>query len=110
MPDRHLLIYCTCPDRDSAESIANTLVDKGVAACVSILPGITSVYRWQGKRESAQEHLLVIKSLHEAYQSLEQAIVALHPYELPEIIAVPITHGLAGYLAWIDDNVANENK
>ena len=110
MPDRHLLIYCTCPDRGSAESIANALVDRELAACVNILPGIQSVYRWQGKRESAQEYLLSIKSLHSAYKPLEQAIVGLHPYELPEIIAVPITHGLAGYLAWIDENVTNENK
>ncbi len=106
----HLLIYCTCPDADCAQSIANHLVDKGLAACVNILPGVQSVYRWQGKRESAQEHLLAIKARHDAYGRLEQAIVDLHPYELPEIIAVPITHGLAGYLAWIDDNVTNENQ
>ncbi len=106
----HLLVYCTCPDPGSAQSIANTLVDKGLAACVNILPGVQSVYRWQGKRESSQEHLLAIKTLHSAYKPLEQAIVEMHPYELPEIIAVPITHGLAGYLAWIDENVTNENQ
>ncbi|HEX21958.1 MAG TPA: divalent-cation tolerance protein CutA [Chromatiales bacterium] len=106
----HLLIYCTCPDQGSAQSIANTLVDKGLAACVNILPGVYSVYRWEGKRENAQEHLLTIKTLHSAYETLEQAIVEMHPYELPEIIAVPITHGLAGYLAWIDENVTNENQ
>ncbi len=110
MSDNHLLIYCTCPDQDSAQSIANTLVDRQLAACVNILPGIQSVYHWEGKREKAQEYLLTIKTLRSVYTSLEQAIVALHPYELPEIIAVPITHGLAGYLAWIDDNVANEKQ
>lgn len=106
----HLLVYCTCPDQGSAQSIANTLVDKGLAACVNILPGVHSVYRWAGKRENAQEHLLTIKTLHNTYEPLEQAIVEMHPYELPEIIAVPITHGLAGYLAWIDENVTNENQ
>ena len=106
----HLLIYCTCPDQDSAQSIADTLVDKGLAACVNILPGVHSVYRWQGKRENAREYLLTIKTLHSAYEALQQAIIDLHPYELPEIIAVPITHGLAGYLAWIDENVTNENQ
>ena len=106
----HLLIHCTCPDEDSAHTIANALVDRGLAACVSIQPGAQSVYRWQGKRESAREHLLLIKTRHGAYAALEQAIVALHPYELPEIIAVPITHGLAAYLAWIDESVTNENR
>ncbi len=106
----HLLIYCTCPDQDSAQSIADTLVDKGLAACVNILPGVHSVYRWQGKRENAREYLLTIKTLHSAYEALQQAIIDLHPYELPEIIAVPITHGLAAYLAWIDENVTNENQ
>jgi len=101
----HLLAYCTCPDGDSARAIANALVDEGLAACVGILPGVQSVYRWQGRRESAREHLLTIKTRRDAYAALERAIVALHPYELPEIIAVPITQGLAGYLAWIDDNV-----
>lgn len=108
MPDRHLLVYCTCPDQASAQSIANALIDNALAACVGILPGVQSVYRWQDKRETAQEYQLTIKTRHSAYRALEQTIITLHPYELPEIIAVPITHGLAGYLAWIDDNVANE--
>ncbi len=108
MPEHHLLVYCTCPNQASAQSIANMLIDEKLAACVNILPGVQSVYCWQGQRETAQEHLLSIKTLHSAYATLEQAIVTLHPYELPEIMAVPITHGLAGYLAWIDDNVANE--
>jgi periplasmic divalent cation tolerance protein len=99
------LVYCTCPDETSARQLADALVDAGLAACVNILPGILSVYRWEGKREHAREHLLAIKSLRAAYPQLEDTIVRLHPYELPEVIAVPITQGLAGYLAWIDDNV-----
>ena len=98
----HLLIMCTCPDQDTAQNIADMLVDRALAACVNILPGLTSVYQWQGKRENAQEHLLLIKTTDEAYQALEQAITELHPYELPEVIAVPITQGLGGYLQWIE--------
>ena len=104
-----LLVYCTCPDEASAQLVASTLVDEGLAACVNILPGIQSVYRWEGKRERAQEHLLIIKTLRSAYRQLESTIVQRHPYELPEIIAVPITQGLAGYLAWIDNNVSVRN-
>lgn len=108
--EQYQLIFCTCPDAAVAEQIANQLVDKGLAACVNILPGILSVYRWEGKRESAQEHLLMIKTTAGAYNRLEQAVLQLHPYELPEIIAVPLSQGLAGYLAWIDANITNENN
>lgn len=98
----HLLILCTCPDQATAQNIASQLVDQALAACVNILPGLTSVYQWQGKREMTQEHLLLIKTTDAAYPALEQAITELHPYELPEIIAVPITQGLNGYLQWIE--------
>jgi periplasmic divalent cation tolerance protein len=98
----HLLILCTCPDQATAQTIANQLVDQALAACVNILPGLTSIYQWRGKRETAQEHLLLIKTTDEAYKTLEQAITELHPYELPEVIAVPITQGLNGYLQWIE--------
>ncbi len=74
-----------------------------MAACVNILPGIRSVYRWQGKLESAQEILLLIKSHSQAYPALEQLIQRLHPYELPEIIAVPVENGLPAYLDWISE-------
>jgi len=99
---QHLLILCTCPDQETAQTIANRLVDEALAACVNILPGLTSVYQWQGKRETAQEHLLLIKTTDEAYQTLEQTITGLHPYELPEVIAVPVTQGLSAYLGWIE--------
>lgn len=115
LPEHHptedrLLVYCTCPDEASAQRLAETLVDESLAACVNILPGIQSVYRWQGKRESAQEQLLIIKTLRAAYPQLEKTIVRLHPYELPEIIAVPITLGLENYLAWVGDNVSLRNN
>ena len=97
------LIFCTCPDRECAEKLATTLVDERLAACVSILPGILSIYRWEGKRETADETLLLIKSHSGAWPALEQRILQLHPYELPEIIAVPVENGLPAYLDWISD-------
>lgn len=108
MPE-HLIVYCTCPDGDTADLLATTLVDAGLAACVAVLPGVRSTYRWQGRREQAEEYLLQAKTTAAAYPALEAALRRRHPYELPEIVAVPIVQGLAGYLAWIDDNVTNEN-
>ena len=103
MENRPQLILCTCPDEECAEQLAHALVEQRVAACVNILPGIRSVYRWQGKLESAQENLLLIKSHSQAYPALEQLIQRLHPYELPEIIAVPVENGLPAYLDWISE-------
>jgi periplasmic divalent cation tolerance protein len=96
-----LLIITNLPDRTSAEHIARTLVDKRAAACVNILAECTSVYRWEGKMESAGEVPLLIKSTRAAYQQLEELLRTLHPYELPEIIAVPVCAGLPDYLHWV---------
>ena len=102
MPTCYQIILCTCPDKDTAEKIARLLVDDRLAACVNILPRITSVYRWREQVESAQEHLLLIKANKSSYQAIEQTIKKHHPYELPEIIAVPVESGLPEYLHWID--------
>ncbi len=102
MPANHLIIFCTCPDKDTAEKIARLLVASNKAACVNILPGITSIYTWQGQVESAEEHLLLIKAHKDHYQAIETTICDHHPYDLPEIIAVPIECGLPEYLHWID--------
>ena len=103
MPTSHQLVLCACPDQSTAQNIAEQLVDKRLAACINILPGVTSIYQWQGKRETAQEHLLLIKTTDEVYETLEQAITELHPYELPEVVAVSITRGLEPYLNWISE-------
>ena len=95
------LILCTCPDKNTAKQLAHLLVSKKLAACVNILPGITSVYSWEGKIESEQEHLLMIKSSKASYSSIEMTLFKHHPYELPEIIALPIERGLPEYLDWI---------
>ena len=97
----HSLIFCTCPDQNTAENMAGHLVDESLAACVNIVPGITSIYQWKGKREKESEWLLLIKTRDEVYSSLEKRITELHPYELPEIISVPINSGLPAYLDWI---------
>ncbi|MEC4747678.1 divalent-cation tolerance protein CutA [Methylomicrobium sp. Wu6] len=102
MPSNTELILCTCPDRDTSEKIAKRLVEGRLAACVNILPALTSVYTWQDRLETAEEHLLLIKTTRDCYPVIEQAIRELHPYELPEIIALPIEQGLPGYLNWID--------
>lgn len=102
MPNNHELILCTCPDQATSEKIAKQLVEGRLAACVNILPRLTSVYTWQDRLETAEEHLLLIKSTKERYPAIEQAINNLHPYDLPEIIALPIARGLPDYLKWID--------
>jgi periplasmic divalent cation tolerance protein len=96
-----LLILTNLPDEASAQALATTLVSERLAACVNVLAPCRSVYRWQGAIESAQEVPLLIKTTTARYADLEAAIRARHPYELPEIIAVPITHGLPEYLRWV---------
>lgn len=96
-----LLVITNTPDRATAERIANTLVTEGVAACVNVLGECASVYRWQGKVERASEVPLLIKTTRAAYPRLESALHKLHPYELPEIIALPVSAGLPEYLKWV---------
>lgn len=108
MEGRHLVTLCTCPSEAVAEQLAAAAVEAGAAACVNIVPGITSVYRWQDRVEKDQEWLLVIKTTTDAYAILEETISRLHPYELPEVIAVPIAKGLPGYLTWIDNETQRE--
>lgn len=96
-----IVTFCTCPDKITAEKIARALVEKQLAACVNILPNLTSIYTWQGQIETADEHLLIIKAPAQAYPAIEKSIQQLHPYELPEIIALSIAQGLPGYLNWI---------
>ena len=105
MPSKPQLVLCTVPDRASAERIAEALVAEQLAACINIIPGITSVYRWKGTLEKDEELLLFIKTSEAVYDSLEQRICALHPYELPEIIAVPIQTGQEDYIRWIENSL-----
>lgn len=101
-----LVGLCTCPDRASADRLADMAVGGGHAACVNIVPGLTSVYRWQGELCRDQELLLVMKTTREAWPGLEATLREAHPYELPELIAVPVVAGLPGYLRWVVDAVS----
>ena len=93
--------YCNCPDSDSARRIAGTLVEERLAACVNILPGVVSVYRWEGVVQRADEVLLMIKTSGARLPALIIRVGELHPYELPEVIAIELAAGLPAYLAWI---------
>jgi len=104
MSTETLLVLCTCPDKEVAELLATRLVKTGLAACVNRVPGITSVYKWQGEMESNSEELLLIKTPASAWDELEREIKRLHPYELPEIIAIPISKGSEAYLDWIRES------
>ncbi|HUJ86538.1 MAG TPA: divalent-cation tolerance protein CutA [Burkholderiales bacterium] len=101
-----LLVLTNLPDRAAAEALAAQLVERRVAACVNILPPCRSVYRWRGELQHAEEHPMLIKTTLERYAALEKAIRAGHPYELPEIVAVPIERGLPEYLRWIAEETA----
>ena len=96
-----LLVLTNLPDRAAAEKLAGALVEKRVAACINILAPCRSVYRWQGAVQHDEEHPMLIKTTAERYPALEEALRAGHPYELPEIIAVPIERGLSAYLDWV---------
>jgi periplasmic divalent cation tolerance protein len=96
-----LLVLTNLPDRAAAERLADTVVQKNLAACVNILAPCRSIYRWKGAVQHDEEHPLLIKTTAERYPALEQALRAGHPYELPEIIAVPIQQGLPAYLEWV---------
>lgn len=97
-----LLVLTNLPDRDAAERLAGALIEQRVAACVNILAPCKSVYRWKGAVQHDDEHPVLIKTTAERYAALEAAIRAAHPYELPELIAVPVERGLPAYLAWVD--------
>lgn len=96
-----LVVLCTCPDEASAVEIAKALLAQGLAACVNRLPGVRSMYLWEGQMQDDAEVLLVIKTRKDLYPALEAGIRARHPYEIPEIIGLTVTAGAAPYLDWI---------
>ena len=96
-----LLCFNTCPDPATAERLATLLVEERLAACVQVLPGLRSVYRWQGALERSEEVLLLIKTTPECYPALQARLPEVHPYELPELVAVEACDGLPAYLHWV---------
>jgi periplasmic divalent cation tolerance protein len=110
MSNEVLLVISNFPDRASAEVAATALIAKNLAACVNILAECTSIYRWEDKVEHASEVPLLIKTTRTAYAKMESTLRELHPYELPEIIAVPVTAGLPAYLNWVAQETQPRNK
>lgn len=99
------IVLCTVPDQATGETLGRHLVAERLAACVNLVPGLTSIYRWQGKVQQDAELLLVIKTRQDRFNALSAAIRARHPYELPEIIAVPLSDGLPAYLDWLNQSL-----
>ena len=104
-----LVVLCACPDESVADRIARELVGERLAACVNRLPGVRSVYRWKGALQDEPEVLLAIKTTRSRYEELEMRLKALHPYEVPEIIALPVLAGAAPYLAWLAEETRNSS-
>jgi len=105
MDTQALQVFVTFPTRESAESVAEGLVANHLAACAQILGPIKSVYRWQGQIESASEWLCLIKTSQKAFQDLANFVQSRHPYEVPEIIALPICDGIPAYLNWLFESL-----
>ena len=103
-----IIALCTCPDQQSGDRIATALVEERLAACVNRVAGVVSIYRWEGKLCRDEEQLLIVKTTRERFDALRERIVALHPYELPEVIALDVTAAHAPYLAWIEAQVHPE--
>lgn len=103
MPATAQIVFCNCPDDQVAQQLAAGLVQQGLAACVNILPGVRSVYRWEGRVEQAEEVSLLIKTTDTNYPAVEQFIQQQHPYEVPEIIACSVTAGLPAYTEWLEE-------
>jgi len=97
-----IVVLTTCASAQEAEKIARGLIEKRLAACVNVLAGVRSFYRWKGALEDTPEHLLLIKSKRELFSRLRPALEALHSYEVPEIVVLPIIDGSAAYLHWLE--------
>ena len=96
-----LVVLVTAPTPERAAEIARALVEERLAACGNVVPGLRSIYRWEGKVEDEPEALLVLKTTRARFEALRARVLALHPYQVPEVIALPVEAGSAPYLAWI---------
>ena len=103
-----VLVLCNCPDADSANRIAQALLKNKLAACVNVMPQIMSHYLWQGKLQCASEIQLQIKTSKLHFAGLQKQIAELHPYDIPEIIALPVVAGLPAYLRWVQEETGSE--
>jgi periplasmic divalent cation tolerance protein len=105
-----IIVFMTAPSREEAVRIADHLVEARLAACVQILPEMESVYRWQGKVERQKEILLIAKTTSSKFEQLEREVREVHSYDIPEIVAVPLTAGSVPYLQWLNDVVDSDNE
>jgi periplasmic divalent cation tolerance protein len=105
-----IVILCTCASKEEAVKVARALVDARLAACVNILPQIESHYRWKGAVESAEEWLLLIKSSEPLFEKVRALVAAIHSYEVPELIALPVVKGSTSYLAWLDESLQGRDE
>lgn len=98
-------VLVTAPDLETAEALGTALVEEGLAACANLVPGVVSLYRWEGAMQRDGEVLLVLKSTARAFEALRARVVELHPYDVPEVLALPVDAGHAPYLAWVRGEV-----
>lgn len=96
-----IVVFITAPEGEIGAKIARDLVEKRLAACVNIINGVRSVYRWQGEIQDDAEQLLVVKTVRERFEALRQRVLQIHPYTVPEVIALPVIAGSESYLAWV---------
>lgn len=105
MSERVIVLSTVATEADAVR-IARALVEGGLAACVNVVSGVRSIYRWKGEVQEDEERLLVIKTRRDRFEALRETLVSMHPYELPEAVVLPIEAGHAPYLAWLDESVA----
>lgn len=109
MEDQYIIVMITTPNREVGEEVANTLLGKRLAACINMIAPINSLYTWEGKINYDEEVLLIVKSRADLFEDqLIPAVLSVHPYEVPEILALPIVMGSAGYLKWMDEATRSE--
>jgi periplasmic divalent cation tolerance protein len=105
-----IVVLCTCESKDEARRIARALIEKRLAACVNLLPPVSSIYHWKGAVEEGEETLMIIKSARPLFEKLRSEIARLHSYEVPEIVALPIVDGSESYLEWMDRELARSER
>ena len=103
----NIVVLCTCGSQEEADRLADLLVGKRLAACVTLIPGVQSVYRWKGAIERSREFLLMIKTSQKCFKQMNAELAKAHSYDVPEVIALPIVDGSAAYLEWIAESLEN---
>ena len=108
--EQPLVVLVTAPSEAAALELGRTLVDERLAACVNVVPGLTSIYIWEGKREETAEALLLIKTRPAGYAALQRRILELHPYSVPEVLALSVAEGAPGYTQWVRESIPIEGR